>query len=62
MKVGYQHIIHEVSLYQKNNIWHCGNNQQYNQMIMTAIFHVYFMMFGLVVDHLNIITTYQQEV
>ena len=40
MKVGYQHIMHEVSLYQKkNNIAHCGNNQQYNQMIMTAVFH-----------------------
>ena len=40
MKVGYQHIMHEVSLYQKkSNIVHCGNNQQYNQMIKTAVFH-----------------------
>ena len=39
MKVGYQHTMHEVSLYQKNVIAHCGNNQQYNQMIMTAVFH-----------------------
>ena len=39
MKVGYQHIMHEASLYQKNNIVHCGNNQQYNQMIMTAVFY-----------------------
>ena len=38
MKVGYQHIMHEVSLYPKTSIAHCGNNQQYNQMIMTAVF------------------------
>ena len=23
----------------KNNIAHCGNNQPYNQMIMTGVFH-----------------------
>ena len=23
----------------KNNIAHCGNNQQYNQIIMRAVFH-----------------------
>ena len=39
MKVGYQHIIHEVSLYQKNIIAHCGNNQKNKQMIMTAVLH-----------------------
>ena len=39
MKVGYQHIMHEVSLYQKNIIAHCGNNQKNNQMIMTAVLH-----------------------
>ena len=40
MKVGYQHITHEVSLYQKkNNIAQCANNQQYNQMIMKAVFY-----------------------
>ena len=39
MKVGYQHIMHEVSLSKKNNTVHCGNIQQYNQMIMTAVFH-----------------------
>ena len=27
------------SIKKKNNIAHCGNNQQYNQMIMTAVFH-----------------------
>ena len=43
MKVGYEHIMLGVSLYnkkkKKNNIAHCGNNQPYNQMIMTAVFH-----------------------
>ena len=40
MKVGYQHIMHEVSLYQKKyHSAHCGNNQKNNQMIMTAVLH-----------------------
>ena len=39
MKVGYQHITHEVSLYQKKIIAHCSNNQKNNQMIMTAVLH-----------------------
>ena len=40
IKVGYQHTLHEVSLCQKkNNITHCGNNQQCNQIVMTAEFH-----------------------
>ena len=26
----------------KNNIVHCGNNQPYNQMIMTAVFHEFY--------------------
>ena len=39
MKVGYQHIMHEVSLYQKYNIAYCGINQQYNPLIMRAVFH-----------------------
>ena len=39
MKVGYQHIMHGVSLYQKKIIAHCGNNQKNNLLIMTVILH-----------------------